>query len=212
MPAGPRRCPYERASCPLVRWPKRAGRSASRLSAVTLAPGSNVFSLRSDQTFIGQGGANHTPPTAGGGRVGAEMLPALRSLGKRPGPGEAALPLVSEPIRVEQADPATPPRGQAYFRSDWTSPLPITAGASEVSANSKKRLVPICGVGSTRWWPIEVGSWRSPPLGQTLEQAGVARARPSASQSELGRPAATSASGRAVCSVIGRTSRQSRRS
>lgn len=109
-------------------------------------------------------------------------------LGKRPGPGEAALPLVSEPIRVEQAEPATPPRGQAYFRSDWTSPLPITAGASEVSANSKKRLVPICGVGSTRWWPIEVGAWRSPPLGQTLEQAGVARApvRQRANQSWAG--------------------------
>lgn len=130
MPARPRRCPYERASCPLV----RAGRSASRLSAVTLAPGSNVFPLRSDQTFIGQGGANHTPPTAGGGGVGTEMLPAPRSLGKRPGPGEAALPLVSEPIRVEQAEPAT----QAYFHSDWTSPLPITAGASKVSANREE--------------------------------------------------------------------------
>lgn len=74
---------------------------------------------------------------------------------------------------------------------NWTTLLPITAGARETSANNKKRLVPICSAGSTRWLLIEVvclviTSPRPNP------GADPQRSRLSAkSQSELGRPVAT---------------------
>lgn len=82
----------------------------NRPSVVAPARGLNVLPLRLDQTFHNQGGANGTLPIARSCRVRPGMPPALRSLpaersaalGKRPGPRDAALPLVREPIRVDQ--------------------------------------------------------------------------------------------------------------